>query len=487
MHYAVVHVNSSDCSYTSGWSYLRHQGNTRDAEVAAPVARNTKPLSCFNRSILSLENIPACLGLSNTFSEIGEPVRRSVSLPDLTTCPYENNEPSGCSKKMMPALLPLGEAKQWSRESELNSDVGNAAECLLTAIENNDSEVVQSLIHEPLLDFNMKVISKTSRRLCTPLMLAIERNFLELAKIILKVEMVEIDRVLGSNALHVAVQEGYADAVDLLLRSGADVNIPDVNGWTSLMKACKTKNEDIVRLLLGYQADVKLINLFGLSALNILVNDDGAERPDLLVLLIEHGAPIDQCDMNAWFPLIIAIKNGCLQYIRILLDEGWEKATCQKEALVFLFAAVYGSESLLRYLYDKMPKNFLSFKDVDKYCSLRGVAVSHYKTVLTLLKERYGDLLSPELPETFFSLKSRCRRVIQRQMLDRGFDQLPLPANLKNYCAQIQLPILVDNEEELRAFYRSEYETEDREDWFLTWDSLSPIDSVGWFHEGTWG
>ncbi len=478
---------SSDSSCTTGWSYLRYQSNTGDAQVVAPVARNTKPLSCFSRSLWSLENTPTCPGLSNRFSEIGEPVRRSVSLPDLTICPCENNEPSKCGKKRMPALLSQGEAKQWGRESELNSDGGHAAECLLTAIENNDSEVVQSLIHEPLLDFNMEVISKTSRRWCTPLMLAIERNFLELARIILKVETVEINRVLGSNALHVAAQEGNADAVDLLVRSGADVNARDVNGWTSLMKACKTKNEDIVRLLLDYQADVTLVNLFELSALNILVNDDGAERPDLLVLLIEHGAPVDQCDMNAWFPLIIAIKNGCLQYIRVLLGEGWEKATCQNEGLVFLFAAVYGNESVLRYLYDKMPKNFLSFKDVDKYCSLRGIDVSHYKTVLTLLKERYGDLLSPELPETFFSLKSQCRRVIQRQMLDRGFDQLPLSANLKNYCAQTQLPILVDNEEELRAFYRSEYETEDREDWFLTWGSPSPVDSVDWFHEESWG
>ena len=326
----------------------------------------------------------------------------------------------------------------------------------------------------------------------TPLMLAIEKNLLSLAKIILKVEMLDINKVLGLSALHIAVGNGNADAVDLLLRSGADVDIRDVKGWTGLMIACKKKNEVIIKLLLDYQADVKLVNLLGASVLNIFTNGEGAERPDLLMLLIEHGAPIDQSDMYSWFPLIIAIKYGRLQYIRVLLGEGWEKATCQKEALVFLFAAVFGSESVLRYLYDKMPKSFLSFKDIDKYCPLRGVDVSHYKTVLTLLKERFGDLLSPELPGTFFSLKRQCRRVIQQQMLEGGFDQLPLPEILKSYCAQIQLSVLVDNEEELLAFNKPEFEpgsepeSEYFEDWFLANDGLPQVDSGDGFHEEIW-
>ncbi|WP_257286072.1 ankyrin repeat domain-containing protein [Endozoicomonas sp. SESOKO1] len=476
---------STDSSGRTDWGCLYRQGNTRDADTAPGARKRTKSLSCFNRSLLSLENTPGCPGLSNTFSENREPVRRWVSLPDLTPCSYETNAPSGCSKLIM--TKPQWAAGPLHRESEASGDADNATGCLLLAIERNDCEAVQFLVKDPSVDLNRGVISKSSKHRCTPLMLAIEKNFLEVARIILNVEMVEIDKVLGLNALHIAAQHGQIDAVDLLLRSGADVNIPDLNGWTSLMKAVATKNEAVIRLLLGYQADVKLINSLGLSALNILVNDENTERPDLLLLLLEHGAPIDQCDRNSWFPLIIAIKNGYLQYIRILLNESWEKATCQKEGLVFLFAAVHGDESLLRYLYDKMPKRYLSFKDINQYYPLRGVPVSYDKTSLTLLKDRFGEGLSPELPDAFFSLKSWCRRVIQQRVSGDDFGRLPLPEQLRTYCAQAQFPVLVDNEQELWAFYTSEYEVECREDWFLTWDSLSPIDSVDRFHEEIWG
>ncbi|USE34522.1 ankyrin repeat domain-containing protein [Endozoicomonas sp. SCSIO W0465] len=489
----MAYVKSNDHSYPTGWSYLHRQDSVGEADFAAPVARKRiKALSCFNRSLWSLEKTSGSLGLNNTFAEISQPVRRSVSLPDFTSCSCASIVPSGCDKKMMTGIFPLWEAKQQSWETDSNSeqswksDVTSEGDIvagyLLSAIESNDVEAVQSLINEPLLDINMEITGNAFRNRYTPLMLAIENNFLELARIILTVEGVEINKVFGLNALHIAVQKGYVDAADLLLRSGANVDAPDVNGWTSLMKACKIKNEDLIRLLLGYQADVKLVNRLGLSALNILVSDEGTERPDLLALLLEHGAPVDQCDRNYWFPLIVAIKNKFSEYIRILLDEGWEKATCQNEGLVFLLAATRGNESVLRCLYDKMPKKYLSFRDINQCYVLTGVPVSQEKTVLRLLKDRFGGFLSPELSDAFFSLKSQCRRVIQQQMSDCDYNRLPLPECLKNYCARFQLPILLDNEDEFLAFNEPEYS----EGLIWTSDSRSRVDSGDGFHETGW-
>lgn len=87
--------------------------------------------------------------------------------------------------------------------------------------------------------------------------------------------------------LTAAVAGGNAEAVRLLLASGADVNAPDSDCCTPLHHACWNGRADLVLLLLEAGADPNPSDVTGLRPLE-LVRKLG--RPDLEGLLLEAGA-----------------------------------------------------------------------------------------------------------------------------------------------------------------------------------------------------
>ena len=99
---------------------------------------------------------------------------------------------------------------------------------------------------------------------------------------------------------------------ELLLKNGADPNIPDNYGWTPLMTASGVtnilSNIDTVKLLLKYGADINKQNIYGRTALLHAVKNLNEKRSTIetVKLLLENGAnpfiknkdneyPIDSC------------------------------------------------------------------------------------------------------------------------------------------------------------------------------------------------
>lgn len=60
----------------------------------------------------------------------------------------------------------------------------------------------------------------------------------------------------GGTALSIACYNGHVRAVELLLDAGADVNVKDQAGWTPLICACVNGHTPIVKLLLAAGAEV---------------------------------------------------------------------------------------------------------------------------------------------------------------------------------------------------------------------------------------
>lgn len=121
------------------------------------------------------------------------------------------------------------------------------------------------------------------------------------------------------------------DAARLLLQRGADPDARDEWGWTALMRAAHAARPDVVRLLLehGASADAAQRNDTRRTALYLAASASGDEARaiEVATLLLDKGAGIDVrvVDYNStegWTPLLAALKKRHWAMARLLVERG---------------------------------------------------------------------------------------------------------------------------------------------------------------------
>ncbi|XP_048740022.2 serine/threonine-protein phosphatase 6 regulatory ankyrin repeat subunit A-like isoform X4 [Ostrea edulis] len=124
------------------------------------------------------------------------------------------------------------------------------------------------------------------------------------------------DRIRNyKTALHIASEENYLEATQLLIDYQADVNLTDTEGKTALYNASEANFEDIVKVLLtcnNLRADIP--DKIGRTALYQAVIKN---HPNIIKLLFEHGANIHYPDKEGLTPLIIAIRNQNIEIVKM--------------------------------------------------------------------------------------------------------------------------------------------------------------------------
>ncbi|TWU71802.1 hypothetical protein ED733_000524 [Metarhizium rileyi] len=119
--------------------------------------------------------------------------------------------------------------------------------------------------------------------------------------------------------LPAASEEGHAGIVRLLLATpGADADVKNQGGWTSLAAASRQGHVDVVKLLLEANADLQT-NYAGWTPLNVAANDGHAE---VVKLLLAKGAGVSAPSDTGWTPLKSAACNGHLEVVKLLLTHG---------------------------------------------------------------------------------------------------------------------------------------------------------------------
>lgn len=125
-----------------------------------------------------------------------------------------------------------------------------------------------------------------------------------------------VDSRKGQNALMWAAAEGHSDIVDLLIKSGADVKLTSVAGFTPLIFAAQKGDAHSVASLLAAGLDPNYALPNGTSVLQVAVL--GGKYP-VAALLLEKGAHVNIADADGNTPLHIASQAGNLELVKSLL------------------------------------------------------------------------------------------------------------------------------------------------------------------------
>lgn len=128
---------------------------------------------------------------------------------------------------------------------------------LKEALEDNSTKIVKLLLKD--ID-NLDSIRYYFNNF-TPLMYAIDKNDIEITKIILKkypnVELQDID---SNTALILAVKNDNLEIIKLILKHYPNINTQNKLGYTALMYAIENNNEEVIKYLMKRNPDLTLIN-----------------------------------------------------------------------------------------------------------------------------------------------------------------------------------------------------------------------------------
>lgn len=198
---------------------------------------------------------------------------------------------------------------------------------------------------ELLLDNGAYVNSKNARNF-TPLSVAGEKHHKDIIRLLLEHQASVRDVNLitqghEESILNVAVIDEDMDIIKILLDHQADVNV--ITSYnTPFTNAVRTGNEEIIRMLLKFDADINLENRGCYTPLTIAIEAE-KENVEIVKLLLESGASVNCADKDGFTPLDCAVRKGYTNLVRILLDNQADLNMKISDCSTPLFSAIKGN------------------------------------------------------------------------------------------------------------------------------------------------
>ena len=219
---------------------------------------------------------------------------------------------------------------------------------------------------------------------------AAREGYTKTVRSLVGLEEVDVDEVdgdqRGNTALHEAEEEGRADVVPELIDAGADIEEKDSKGRTPLLRACLEGHLDTVKVLVqagaelrvtGRNGDTCLITasrkghtetvryLVGLEQVDVdevrgdqrgntaLYEAVSQNHADVVQVLIDAGADIEEEDSDGRTPLLRACMVGSLDAVRVLVKAGAKPRVRDRYGDTCLITASRaGHTEIVRYLVD---------------------------------------------------------------------------------------------------------------------------------------
>jgi uncharacterized protein len=132
---------------------------------------------------------------------------------------------------------------------------------------------------------------------------------------------VKAQNIYSNTPLHNAAKAGCLEAIDILIANGADPNAQNRDGRTPLMDAVWLGQTKAVSSLVAHGADPEIKTDNGQTVLSMM-SSSLADDAVLNEMLIAVGVESHKLLNIGGMPLISAAKQGDVELVRTLLDEG---------------------------------------------------------------------------------------------------------------------------------------------------------------------
>ena len=200
---------------------------------------------------------------------------------------------------------------------DVNLAQKDGATPLYFAAQEGHVDIVKLLLAAPDIKPNLIIRTRT-----TPLNIAAQRGRMEVITQLLKHPdtLVDAQQYDGATPLFCAAQSNYQGIVELLLRSGANVNLPLNDGGTPLGSAAKYGHIEVVRILLRQpEIQVNSLTVNRVTPLN-MASQNGYK--DIVKILLRKGANPNIANEIGITPLHVACLHGHTAIVEILLHAG---------------------------------------------------------------------------------------------------------------------------------------------------------------------
>lgn len=160
------------------------------------------------------------------------------------------------------------------------------------------------------------------------------------------------DEKSGATALVSAAGHGDMEIIKTLLKGGASVNEKDRGGFTALLRALQSKQDEVADILLAQQ-NLDL-NAQGSNGVTVLISYVGRDRADIVQNLLELKADANLQDAEGDTALHAAAQRGNVKILDMLLANGANPNVKNKVGgTPLMWAGVYGHEQAARLLLAK--------------------------------------------------------------------------------------------------------------------------------------